>query len=669
MWLIGKSTNHVHILPIPRSFSPVTYRFYSTVTSFDINNNKSNKNNLTPICKEQQQSQPQQKDTSSSSTSTKKRKAKANRKGRKNKSAILRVLKQHNKVHNTGSPIKSFTTSFRSNAIEPTLLDQYKKDIDNSWNELKTSNAYERIYPDKSIPVATLAHGLERTLFKSGVHLLRDFRSKKFLFSPYLESITQPDQFDYNAIQPYKTSSQDNLLIKMAEKNHAKFVGSTSSISGVLSHIYYQVSNHRPVDISFLTETFATFPSGYTRGARAPKTIYLRRKTGTVYAIDVDKSFDGEDTILSHLGKSMEKLLTMEPNEYERYLKENSSVVTEEERNAPEAFAYGKIDKLVLRSQLDCYHKLLPRRTFDLKTRATMPIRLDIPHYQDYYKYTLEQHHGKFYSFEREYYDMMRSAFLKYNFQVRIGHMDGIMVTYHNTNTIFGFQYISRHEMDARLFGTTKMGDEAFNHCLTLIQEIFNKAISRYPGKTLRLSFDASDRGSNFMKIYVEPVTKEQEEKEEQQQGKEKEGVEATYEPLSEDLTLFELSTQSYINDQLVEGPVSVNRESTRWDLFYKLETSALPQKQIINMYKRLREYQATVFLPTSDESPSFLEKFKLDRNEHQHRQKKTKKNKNKTEEKKEKDSKIKMEVEVGENEEEKDMKKTLDITTSSSSS
>lgn len=63
--------------------------------------------------------------------------------------------------------------------------------------------------------------------------------------------------------------------------------------------------------------------------------------------------------------------------------------------------------------------------------------------------------------------------------------MDGIMVTYHNTNKIFGFQYISRHEMDARLFGTTKMGDEAFKNCLVMIQDVFKKAIEQYPRKVI----------------------------------------------------------------------------------------------------------------------------------------------------------------------------------------
>lgn len=102
-------------------------------------------------------------------------------------------------------------------------------------------------------------------------------------------------------------------------------------------------------------------------------------------------------------------------------------------------------------------------------------------HSQEYLGYSLRRSHGLFESFEREYYDMMRSAFLKYNFQVRIGHMDGILVAYHNTRKIFGFQYISREEMDARLFGSRLMGDQAFHHCLALFDVILTEATNKFP--------------------------------------------------------------------------------------------------------------------------------------------------------------------------------------------
>lgn len=45
---------------------------------------------------------------------------------------------------------------------------------------------------------------------------------------------------------------------------------------------------------------------------------------------------------------------------------------------------------------------------------------------------------------------MTRSAFIKYNMQVRIGRMAGIFVAYHNTKEMFGFEYISQQEMDMR---------------------------------------------------------------------------------------------------------------------------------------------------------------------------------------------------------------------------
>ena len=97
--------------------------------------------------------------------------------------------------------------------------------------------------------------------------------------------------------------------------------------------------------------------------------------------------------------------------------------------------------------------------------------------------YTLRQSYGLFESFEREYYDMLRSAFLKYSFQVRIGHMDGILVAYHNTRKMFGFQYISREEMDKRVFGSTRMANEAFRNVLVLFHTVLDEATAKYPDK------------------------------------------------------------------------------------------------------------------------------------------------------------------------------------------
>lgn len=69
-----------------------------------------------------------------------------------------------------------------------------------------------------------------------------------------------------------------------------------------------------------------------------------------------------------------------------------------------------------MRSQLDCHDPWLPRRTFDLKTRAVLPVRMDVANYSRYRDYRLVKSHGLYCSFEREYYDMCRSALLKYKY-------------------------------------------------------------------------------------------------------------------------------------------------------------------------------------------------------------------------------------------------------------
>ena len=46
--------------------------------------------------------------------------------------------------------------------------------------------------------------------------------------------------------------------------------------------------------------------------------------------------------------------------------------------------------------------------------------------------YAITTSQGFLESFEREKYDLIRSAFLKYSMQVRIGDMDGIFLAYHS---------------------------------------------------------------------------------------------------------------------------------------------------------------------------------------------------------------------------------------------
>ena len=42
---------------------------------------------------------------------------------------------------------------------------------------------------------------------------------------------------------------------------------------------------------------------------------------------------------------------------------------------------------------------------------------------------------------------------MKYGLQAKIGRMDGVIVAYHNTAEIFGFQYIPLEDMERCIYG------------------------------------------------------------------------------------------------------------------------------------------------------------------------------------------------------------------------
>ena len=166
-----------------------------------------------------------------------------------------------------------------------------------------------------------------------------------------------------------------------------------------------------------------------------------------------------------------------------------------------------QVGETLLRSQLDCYDPNMPEeKVFDIKSRATgthpaikqtprltaspitASIRWNLSEYTEYTDVKLQRLRGtitssssalllNYYSliynwalslkgnsssYESEYYDMARSMFLKNSLQVRIGRMSGIFVAYHNTEELFGFEYISRKELDRVVYGSSAYADRSF---------------------------------------------------------------------------------------------------------------------------------------------------------------------------------------------------------------
>ncbi|KAF2841515.1 Pet127-domain-containing protein, partial [Patellaria atrata CBS 101060] len=367
--------------------------------------------------------------------------------------------------------------------------------------------------PVEQPPVPKLSYGLDRVLFNPGVYNLRDARSRVYNFDPYLEDVMPVHEFNFSSLGLFMPPSKDPSLAQIARDKGKRYIGSTSSMSGVLMHFHFLLSQWRDLNFEMLSKAFGPVQSvQFTSTFKAPAAIILRWRNGT-YAIDADKQFDSGN-ILSMLGKSLEKLLTLPKEDYERYRKSHSDQITQEERAKPESYHYSGMGGVLVRSQLDAYDPRLPGTgMFDLKTRAVVTIRMDSADYEKGLGYQIKGQRGLWESYEREYHDMIRTTMFKYSLQVRMGRMDGIFVAYHNVEQIFGFQYVGLEEMDLALHGqsNTTLGDGEFRLSLDLFNKILDKATKKFPEQSIRLHFETrTSKKVPFMYIFAEPVTEEE---------------------------------------------------------------------------------------------------------------------------------------------------------------
>ncbi|TFK73566.1 Pet127-domain-containing protein [Pluteus cervinus] len=408
-----------------------------------------------------------------------------------------------------GTEARDLKTEHHWDEANPESLDyssqEYTRRIEGLIDSAGSSVLCDLAPPSQQRPVAKLAHGLERVLFNPGVHWLQDPRSFVYNFPPSLQQIPKVTDFAFERLSGFIKSSRDEDLWTLARQEKRTFAGSTSSLTGMLSHIYFLLSGDKPVDTSTLTSAFRKEPTNFTPGQRMPSSVLLNYNNG-VYAIDSD-SDQTDKNILTWMGTLLEKYVTMEPSEFTTYMRHSPPADNDTDDNRREAYRYAKSDRIVMRSQLDCQDRRLPGTgVFDIKTRACLPIRLDILNFEENSGYLIRSQNGLMESFEREYYDLIRSAFLKYNFQVRIGNMDGVFVAYHNTARLFGFQYVPLEEMDARLFGPEPgIGDRIFEKCLSILECVADEIIRCFPEQSVKCTFETLE-DSNVMNIWVEPA-------------------------------------------------------------------------------------------------------------------------------------------------------------------
>lgn len=323
-----------------------------------------------------------------------------------------------------------------------------------------------------------LAFGLDRVLYTPLIlHQLYDNRSGVYNFDPKVETISPKllERRVENIIGfdkknemgggiSFITPHKDENLIKVAKFYSKKYISSTSSMTSVLSHLHFLLSNFRKLNIknSSVSNNFPHKYYNYTRGAQLPATVILRKKTNVITSIDSDRSLDRE-IILSVLGHSLEDFLTIR------------NAVDKEEH-----YHYSKIDDFIIRSQLDAYGDHLPGSgVFDLKTRAVVSVRHDLSYVQKHGNFTgyeINKVYGEFESLEREFFEVIRSALLKYSLQARMGFMDGIFLAYHNISKIFGFQYLPLDEIDYIIHsGYNSTFKKILDHRQYIFEKIFGQ--------------------------------------------------------------------------------------------------------------------------------------------------------------------------------------------------
>ncbi|EAU86245.2 hypothetical protein CC1G_03456 [Coprinopsis cinerea okayama7 len=443
--------------------------------------------------------------------------------------------------------------------------------------------------------VAKLAHGLDRVLFNPGVHWVQDPRSRVYNFTPWLEKIPKVSEFDYDRIPGFVPSSRDNDLRSLALREKKRFCGSTSSLSGILSQCYFLISETKEVDTSCLSQAFRNQPKTFSPGQRWPASIILNYKDG-VYCIDSDKSKTDfpEKTVLTWLGTLLEKFLTLNPAKFKQLLKASPEPPESESmKNEREPYRYAKSKAFVMRSQLDCYDPRLPGTgVFDIKTRACVATRLDILNYEEHTGYTIKKQTGRFESFEKEYYDLIRSAFLKYSFQVRIGNMDGVIVAYHNTGRMFGFQYIPLSEMDACLYGSTEpgVGDRVFEKCVGLMEKVMDEVAGCFKKQSLKATFETKE-DTKGMYIWVEPL---------EWNGPEEQR------PIEQ----LRVEVTSYLGEDPVKGIKAAVTTDGDWTMKYKISRLTLTNETKRENLASARARQNPAFLIPSHVAEDELEAY-----------------------------------------------------------
>ncbi|PVV05373.1 hypothetical protein BB560_000095 [Smittium megazygosporum] len=371
-----------------------------------------------------------------------------------------------------------------------------------SFNDILIDSKNHSLQPlhfEGANEVPTLSHGLSEVLFKPGIHYMRDPVSNNNNYSDFLLNVTQPEDFDFSKISGFMPPSEHENLHKLSKRFMKKYMSSTSAMSSVLIQLYFLISHWKPPKLSNFSKSLRSSATAFSRSTRYPPTVNVIYKEYS-YALDSDKSNDKKYNVLSLMGHSIERHLVYEQERYEKYL--IKSKISEPLYEA-DCFNYCGFENFIIRSQIDCRHDSLRKKSFDIKSRAVVSIRHNIEKYKEFNGYQIKTEKGKWESFEREIFDMIRTSMIKYAFQARMGNMDGIFVAYHNTVKMFGFQYFPLDFIDEAIFYNPLTARRTFYMIMSLYGGILDRLTAMFPERNMSLSFSPQQNTQNLI-LWVE---------------------------------------------------------------------------------------------------------------------------------------------------------------------
>lgn len=420
-----------------------------------------------------------------------------------------------------------------------------KKKYVGRWSTLRSDGArMEKVKVDGKRNdlmgmVPTLKHGLERVLEEDGVHRMvgKGKRSRKGLRGDvemdgggdvggkWVGSIPKVENVAWDRFPKYVPAGRDESLRRMGErfsKIGVGFVGSTSSMTSILAAMYHLVSNFKDTGLlGGLGEGVSQLPKTFVKSYARPTAVTLTRYNGSsVMTVDAHSGLDKSPSILRDLGHPLERMLTMTPDEFLRscILEDKQSEAVEKPPNyigsqgkadVKQFYNYSRAGKFLMRAQIDC-RDADGNHVFDLKSRAVAAIRYDLDNFKDNAHVKISRISGANGSYEREFYDMVRGAFLKYSLQLRIGRMSGAFFTYHNTTQVLGFEYVSLKEIESYVFGSPRWANVAVGLSFELLGVIFDKAAKSFAQAgsddqkhRVKILVD-SERSSKEMRIYAQ---------------------------------------------------------------------------------------------------------------------------------------------------------------------